>query len=178
MEINKVYQGDCFELIKQIDDESMDLIVCDGPFGVTEKDWDKILDVNLKGAFLCTKAAAKHMPKEGKIVFISSIAGLVGFTGSSAYCASKGGIIALTRALALELAPINVNAIAPGIIKTDMTKPFLADENTAKMFLESTPIGRLGEPIDIAGVAVFLALDEASFITGQVIAVDGGWTVR
>ena len=149
---------------------------------LSEKDWDKVINVNLKGVFFGTKYAAKQMLKGGKgrIINISSIAGLVGFPGISAYCASKGGVTEFTREAALDYASkgITVNAINPGIIQTEMTKGMLEDEATKKNFLENTPVGRVGTPEDIGNAAVFLALDESSFITGHNLVVDGGWTAR
>lgn len=150
---------------------------------LTEKDWNRQLDVNLKGVFLCSKYAAQQMVKQGKggrIINISSIAGLVGFPGISAYCASKGGVTELTREAALDFAKygITVNAINPGVILTDMTKNMIDDPATKKNFLENTPVGRVGKPEDIGNAALFLALDESSFITGHNLVVDGGWTAR
>ncbi|MFA5813874.1 MAG: glucose 1-dehydrogenase [Patescibacteria group bacterium] len=147
-----------------------------------EKDWDKIIDVNLKSVFLCSKAVLPTMlkQKKGKIISTASIAGLVGFDQISAYCASKGGIIALTREMAIEYAPknINVNCIAPGVIKTAMTKDMLADEAVKKGFQASTPYIRLGEPEDIAMAAVYLASNESDFVNGEVLVVDGGWVAK
>lgn len=150
---------------------------------LTEKDWDRQMSVNLKGAFFGTKYAVEQMVKRGKggrIINISSIAGLVGFPGISAYCASKGGVTQLTKEVALDCAKdgITVNAINPGIIVTEMTKGMLEDKATRKNFLENTPVGRVGTPEDIGNAAVFLALDESSFITGHNLVVDGGWTAR
>lgn len=146
---------------------------------MTEDDWDRVLDVNLKGVFLCTKRAVPEMLKQGKgkIINITSVAGQVGYANSSAYCASKGGIINLTRELALELSPkkINVNAIGPGVIETAMTKSFLQDPEMRKMLLGMTPYGRVGQPADIAAAAVFLASDESDFVNGATLFVDGGW---
>ncbi len=147
-----------------------------------EADWDQVIDVNLKGVFLCSKAVLPQMLKQGKgkIVNTASIAGLVGFDQIGPYCASKGGIIALTREMALEYAPkkINVNCIAPGVIKTAMTEDMLNDPATVENFTANTPYPRLGEPEDIAMAAVYLASDESDFVTGQVLTVDGGWTVK
>ncbi|KKR91783.1 MAG: Short-chain dehydrogenase/reductase SDR [Parcubacteria group bacterium GW2011_GWC2_42_12] len=148
----------------------------------TEADWDQVINVNLKGVFLCSKAVIPQMLKQGrgKIVNTASIAGLVGFDKIGPYCASKGGIIALTREMAVEYGPkkINVNCIAPGVIKTAMTKDMLNDPATAQGFAASTPYPRLGEGEDIAMAAVYLASVEADFVTGEVLVVDGGWTAR
>ncbi len=146
---------------------------------VTESEWDKILSVNLKGNFLCSQAASMVMKTGSKIINVSSIAGEVGFSQLAPYCASKGGMIELTREMAIELAPkITVNAIAPGVIDTDMTKKMLEDKKTKRGFLASIPLGRIGKPEDIAGAAVFLASEDADYITGQILTVDGGWTAR
>jgi 3-oxoacyl-[acyl-carrier protein] reductase len=145
-----------------------------------EEDWDKVLNVNLKGVFNCTKAVTPMMVKQkyGKIVNIASIAGTrVGYLGLTHYCASKAGIAGFTKALALELSSykINVNAIAPGEIETPGATGAM-DEKTRKGFIESVPLKRFGQPIDIANLAVFLASDESSYITGECIVVDGGLT--
>ncbi|MBI2542269.1 3-oxoacyl-ACP reductase FabG [Candidatus Woesearchaeota archaeon] len=150
---------------------------------LTEQDWDRQMSVNLKGVFFGTKHAVLQMKKngvKGRIINVSSIAGLVGFPGISAYCASKGGVTEFTREVALDCAKygITVNAINPGVIVTDMTKGMINDKSTKRMLLESTPIGRFGQPEDIGNAAVFLALDESSFITGHNLVVDGGWTAR
>jgi NAD(P)-dependent dehydrogenase (short-subunit alcohol dehydrogenase family) len=145
----------------------------------TEEDWDIILDTNLKGMFLVTKSVTKQMLKNesGKIVSIASIAGEVGFANTSAYCASKAGIINLTRELAMELSGkgININAIAPGVIETDMTEDMLEDKDTKKDLLANIPMGRVGKPEEIAKAAVFLASDDSDYITGHTLVVDGGW---
>ncbi|MDO8592785.1 MAG: glucose 1-dehydrogenase [bacterium] len=147
-----------------------------------EADWDQVINVNLKGVFLCSKAVLPQMLKQGKgkIVNTASIAGLVGFDQIGPYCASKGGIIALTREMAVEYASkkINVNCIAPGIIKTAMTKDMLNDPAVTAGFAASTPYPRLGEPEDIALAAVYLASNESDFVTGIVLAVDGGWVAK
>ena len=150
---------------------------------LSEKEWDRQIDVNLKSVFLCTKFSVKQMLKQGKggrIINVSSIAGLVGFQGSAAYCASKGGVTQLTREAALDYAKygITVNAINPGVIITDMTKEMLKDKQKKKSWIENTPVGKLGNPEDIGNAAVFLALDESWFITGHNLVVDGGWTAR
>lgn len=147
---------------------------------IMEEDWDKILNVNLKGCFLCSKEGVKLMPPGSKIISIASIAsgGVgVGFRNIAHYTASKGGIVALTENMALDLASkgINVNAIAPGVIETDMTKSLLSNEKAKAGLLMRVPKGRVGRPEDIGAAAVFLASDEADYITGTVLYVDGGW---
>jgi len=148
----------------------------------SEEDWDAVLNINLKSVFLGCKRVIPEMLKQGKgkIISIASIAGLVGFENIGPYCASKGGIIALTREMALEYAKnkINVNCIAPGVIKTAMTKDMIADPAT-KQFLESSTLyPRLGEPKDIAQAVVYLASDESDFVNGEVLVVDGGWIAK
>lgn len=145
---------------------------------ISEAEWDKVISVNLRSIFLCSQAAAKIMSGGGKIISVSSIAAFIGFAGLTHYCASKGGINALTRAIALELAAkkINVNAIAPGYIDTPGTAT--ADEKIKQQTLTAIPWGRMGQPQDIAQAAVFLASAEADYITGQTIVVDGGWTIQ
>lgn len=146
---------------------------------MTEKDWNFVLDINLKGVFLCTNAVVKQMVKQkgGKIISITSIAGKVGFMNTSAYCASKAGIINLTRELAMELSPynINVNAIAPGVIATKMIEDMLRDKKTKEGLLANTPLGRVGKPKEIGKAVVFLASSDSDFITGHTLVVDGGW---
>ncbi|MEK7142805.1 MAG: SDR family oxidoreductase, partial [Patescibacteria group bacterium] len=148
----------------------------------TDEIWQKTIDVDLKGVFLGIRASVPEMEKrgKGKIINIASIAGLIGFQGITAYCAAKGGVVNLTKEAALDLAPkkINVNAIAPGVIKTAMTTDILKDEKTAQTMLVKTPIGRLGEPEDIAWAAVYLASDESDFVTGHILVVDGGWIAQ
>lgn len=141
-----------------------------------EKAWDSVMSVNLKGAFLCIKAVSRGMLKKryGRIINMASIVGIIGNPGQSNYAASKAGLIALTKSAAKELASrwITVNAIAPGFIATDMTEN-LPDE-VKKAFLNNIPLKRPGTPEDIAGLVLFLTSDSASYITGQVINVDGG----
>jgi NAD(P)-dependent dehydrogenase (short-subunit alcohol dehydrogenase family) len=146
---------------------------------MTEDNWDKVLDVNLKGVFLCSQAAAKVMKPGSKIVSVSSIASFVGFQGLTHYCASKGGINGMTRALALELAPkkINVNAVAPGAIDTPGAGQTL-NEEVKKQTITAIPWKRMGLPEDIANAVVFLASGQSEYITGQIIIVDGGWTIQ
>jgi 3-oxoacyl-[acyl-carrier protein] reductase len=147
-----------------------------------EEDWDKVLNVNLKGVFNCTKAVLPTMKKQkyGKIINIASIAGFrVGYVGLTHYCASKAGIVGFTKAAALELAEygINVNAIAPGSIETPGVTSTMSKEEMKK-FAETIPTKRFGQPIDIANIVIFLASDESSYITGECIVVDGGLTIQ
>jgi len=143
---------------------------------MSEEEWDAVLDVNLKGAFLCTKAAAKYMLRQrsGKIVNVASVMGIVGNPGQANYSASKGGLIALTKTTARELGSrgINVNAVAPGFIQTVMTEEM---PEQAKKDIESRiPLEKLGTPDDVAKVVRFLCSEAADYITGQVINIDGG----
>ncbi|MBI2549839.1 glucose 1-dehydrogenase [Candidatus Woesearchaeota archaeon] len=148
----------------------------------TEEDWNRVIDINMKGAWLCSKYAIPEMTKAGggSIINTASIAGCVAFAKIAAYCASKGGLIELTKSMALDFAQnkIRVNAICPGVIKTGMTKGILNDKKTLQGMLKATVIGRLGEPEDIAYAALYLASDESSFVTGTTIVADGGWTVQ
>jgi len=146
---------------------------------MTEDDWDKVIDTNLKSIFLCSQAAIKKMKAGGKIVNISSIASLVGFEGLVHYCASKAGVNGMIRALALELAgkKINVNAVAPGVIETPGAAKGMTDD-VKKGTIGTIPWKRMGTPDDIVQATVFLASDKSNYITGQVLVVDGGWTLR
>ncbi len=150
---------------------------------VTEEDWHRTLDVNLKGTFFVAQQVFKVMRKKryGKIVNLSSIAAAKGGSAlMSVYSSSKGGIAALTRALAVEMSGsnINVNAICPGFIFTPMTEEVLDIEELKKIALDQTPLDRIGEPADVAKLALFLASDDSSFITGQTIFVDGGMSIN
>jgi len=143
---------------------------------MNSKDWDKVLDINLKGTFHGIKSAIRPMMKNkfGRIINITSIVGLTGNAGQANYAASKAGVIGLTKSVAKEIASrgITVNCIAPGWIKTDMTDEL--NQNIKEEFLNRIPMNRIGTPEDIAYTALFLASDEASYITGQTITVDGG----
>ncbi len=141
-----------------------------------EADWDAVLDVNLKGAFNCSKAVLRSMMKQryGRIINISSVSGQAGQAGQTNYSASKAGLIGFTKALAREVASrqITVNAVAPGFIPTSLTNDL--SDDLKKSILGATPIGRMGKPEEIAAAVAFLASEEAAYITGQVLAVDGG----
>ncbi|NSL51217.1 3-oxoacyl-[acyl-carrier-protein] reductase [Calidifontibacillus erzurumensis] len=141
-----------------------------------EEDWDAVINTNLKGVFLCTKAVTRQMMKQkkGRIINIASIVGVCGNPGQANYVAAKAGVIGLTKTTAKELASrnITVNAIAPGFITTDMTDEL--PEEAKNEMLKQIPLGRFGDPADIAHVVRFLASDDSSYITGQTIHVDGG----
>ena len=146
---------------------------------MTEKDFDDVINANLKSVFNYTKSVIKHMIKQryGRIVNIASVVGIIGNPGQANYAASKAGVIGFTKSMARELASrnITVNAVAPGYIETDMTSK-LSDEQRKKL-TDMIPMGRMGKPEDIAKVVGFLCSPEADYITGQVIAVDGGMTM-
>ena len=148
----------------------------------SEQSWDQVMDVNAKGVFLGTKAAIPEMRKVGggSIVNISSIAGLVGSPYSSAYNASKGAVRLLTKSTAIQYAKegIRANSVHPGVIETEMTREVVNDEAFRQFRLVTNPIPRLGQPEDVAYGVLFLASDEASFMTGSELVIDGGWTAQ
>lgn len=148
---------------------------------VKEEDYDKVLDVNLKGVFFTTQAMVQHLmaaKRPGKIINISSVHEELPFPNFTAYCASKGGIRMMTRNLAVELGPlgITINSIAPGAIETPMNTKLLNDPVKLNSLLGQIPLGRLGQPQDVAGLAVFLASSEADYVTGSTYFIDGGLT--
>lgn len=178
-------EEDVLHMIKTVEEEfgTIDILVNNA--GITkdnliirmkEEDWDSVMDVNLKGTFLCTKAVSRIMMKKryGKIINITSVVGIMGNAGQSNYSASKAGVIGFTKSMAKELASrgIRVNAIAPGFIETDMTE-VLKDEIKDTM-LKAIPLNSFGNPKDIANLVVFLASERSDYITGQIINVDGG----
>ncbi|RJQ09446.1 MAG: SDR family oxidoreductase [Bacillota bacterium] len=147
---------------------------------LTEDEWDFVLDVNLKALFFCCQAAARVMApaREGRIINTASTFGIVGFPQRAAYCASKGGVVQLTRALALEWAPlgIRVNAVAPAAVWTPSRAELFSNEDFMRSLLAKLPLGRLARTSDVLAATIFLASPASEFVTGQVIVVDGGWT--
>ncbi|WP_296679426.1 2-dehydro-3-deoxy-D-gluconate 5-dehydrogenase KduD [Novosphingobium sp.] len=148
----------------------------------TEEDWDAVVDTNLKSLFFLSQAAARHMANQGngKIINIASLLSFQGGIRVPSYAAAKSGVAGVTRAMANELAPagVQVNAIAPGYIATNNTAALQADQTRNRQIIERIPTGRWGNPQDIAGAAIFLASSAADYVTGQILAVDGGWLAR
>ena len=149
---------------------------------LTEEEWDRTIDINLKGYFLCAQATAEEMAKQkaGVIVNIASVAmgqQGIGFPTLVHYCASKGGIVGMTEALAVELASYNirVNAISPGMIETPMIDPIKADPKVKKAMLTRVPLRRVGNPEEVSNLVLFLVSDASSYITGSTVVIDGGW---
>jgi NAD(P)-dependent dehydrogenase (short-subunit alcohol dehydrogenase family) len=144
-----------------------------------EEDWNTIIDVNLKGTFLCCQAAGRSMSarRSGKMINFASIGGFIAYPGSIAYLASKGGVIQLTRGFAIEMAPYNVqvNAIAPSLFDTPMVAGTRSDSESQRYFMDRTPAGRKGMPEEIVGGAIFLAADCSNMVTGHTLAIDGGF---
>jgi 2-deoxy-D-gluconate 3-dehydrogenase len=152
-----------------------------GVFDVDEASWDAVLDTNLKGTFFAAQAAARHMAgrgEGGRIINVASQAGVVGIEERSAYGASKGGTVLLTKVLAIELAQhgITVNAVAPTFIATELTRATLEDPAWRERILSRIPLGRVGEVEDVAAATVYLASPAAAMVTGHTLLVDGGWT--
>jgi len=146
---------------------------------MTEQQWDEVVDLHLKGAFLCTQAAAQHMiaKNRGKIINITSVAGVVGTVGQINYSAAKGGVISMTKSMARELARYNIcaNVISLGIVTTDMSEKITTDEKLKEVYMNRILLKRFAEPGDVTPAFVFLASDEGNYITGQLICVDGGY---
>jgi len=149
---------------------------------LTEEEWDRTLDINLKGYFLCAQAAAKEMVKQksGVIINIASVAmgqQGIGFPNIAHYCASKGGIVGMTEALAVELAPYNIriNSISPGMIETPMIDPVTKDPKMKEAILARVPMRRAGKPEEVSNLVLFLASDQSSYMTGSTVVIDGGW---
>jgi NAD(P)-dependent dehydrogenase (short-subunit alcohol dehydrogenase family) len=150
----------------------------------TDEDWEQVLAVNASGAFYCCRAALRHMPDGGAIVTVGSINGLIAWEHDAAYCASKGAVLQLTRAIALDMAPRNIraNCVCPGVIDTPMATGFVdqADDSAAlrREYEALSPLNRLGTPREVANCILFLASDEASFVTGTALVADGGTIIR
>lgn len=150
------------------------------PEDVDPEAFDFTTDVNLRGAFLCAQAAAESVAERGgTVVNVASVGGLVGLPRQHPYVASKHGLVGLTKSMALDWAPdVRVNALAPGYVRTDLTEDLQSDDRLRQSILDRTPLARFADPEEIAGPAVFLASDAASYVTGECLAVDGGWTAR
>jgi len=146
---------------------------------MTEEQWDAVVDIHMKGTFLCSQAAAKYMieQKSGKIINVTSVAGVVGTVGQINYSAAKGGIISMTKSIARELARYNIccNVISLGIVETDMTEKIRTDEKLREIYMNRILLKRFAKPDDIAPAFVFFASDESNYITGQLLCVDGGY---
>ncbi len=183
--VNIAKENEVVEFFKEVIDKTGRIDVLVNNAGITkdgllvrmkEQDWDAVLNINLKGAFTCTKIVSKVMMQQryGRIINMASVVGVTGNVGQANYSASKAGLIGLTKTAAKELAPrgITVNAIAPGFIETDMTASL--SEKARNAMLSQVPLGRAGQPEDIAAAVAFLASESASYITGQVIHVSGG----
>ncbi len=175
----------CEDMVNKVVDKFQKIDILINNAGITrdglllrmrEEEWDAVISVNLKGTFSCTKAAIKVMLKQryGRIVNVASIIGIMGNAGQANYAASKAGIIALTKSIAKEVASrnINVNAIAPGFIETKMTQVLTDEVRTT--ILKQIPLGRFGQPEDVAKLVVFLVTEDSGYMTGQVIQIDGG----
>jgi NAD(P)-dependent dehydrogenase (short-subunit alcohol dehydrogenase family) len=147
-----------------------------------DESWEQVIETNLAGAMRCSRAAAQRMKERGwgRIINMGSILSVVGIPQRSAYASSKAGLLGLTRAMALDLAPygITVNALCPGVFKTEINGPILNDPDYLKEFLKQVPLGHLGEPTELVGAAVFLASEASAYTTGAALFVDGGWTVK
>ncbi len=149
---------------------------------MSKDEWDRVLDVNLTAPFLCSKAVAPHMIERGsgRIINMSSMLGVVGLAGRAPYTSSKGGLILLTKTLALEWAPhgVTVNAICPGPFHTPLNESLTNDPAAYAAFIANIPLGRWGESAEIGGIVLLLASDAGAFITGSALTIDGGWTAR
>jgi NAD(P)-dependent dehydrogenase (short-subunit alcohol dehydrogenase family) len=174
-----------FEKLERVDVlvNNAGIAVRKNSFDITAEEWDRVLDVNLRGLFLCSRAAARRMKEQGGGAIVN-LASIMGFSGglypNPAYQASKGAVVNLTRALALEFAPldIRVNAVAPTFVRTELTEPLFSNPESLKTLMAHTPLGRLPEAQDIAQAILFLAGPEARCITGVTLPVDSGYLAR
>lgn len=149
------------------------------PDHVSDDAFDRVMDVNLGGAFTCARVAADDLGDGSSLVNVASVGGLVGLPRQHPYVASKHGLVGLTKSLALDWAPdVRVNCVAPGYVATDLTEDLTDNEKLAASIRERTPLDRFAEPREVAGPVTFLASDASTYITGSVLAVDGGWTAR
>ncbi|MCJ7752586.1 MAG: SDR family oxidoreductase [Armatimonadetes bacterium] len=147
-----------------------------------DESWHDIIETNLSGAMRCSRAVAGRMKEKGwgRIISIGSILSFIGIPERTSYASSKAGILGMTRAMALDLAPygVTVNALCPGVFKTEINRPILNDPEYLKEFLKQIPMGAMGDPAQLMGAAVFLASEASSYVTGAALMVDGGWTVK
>jgi len=147
-----------------------------------DESWEEVIETNLAGAMRCSRAVAAHMVDQrwGRIINIASMLSFIGIAQRSSYASSKAGLLGLTRAMALDLAPhgVTVNALCPGVFKTEINRPILNDPEYLREFVKQIPIGRMGDPAELKGAAVFLASDASAYMTGAALLVDGGWTTK
>jgi NAD(P)-dependent dehydrogenase (short-subunit alcohol dehydrogenase family) len=189
IKVNLLIKQEVEEMVKKTQEllGGLDILVNSGGINirkpileVEESDWNKVVGTNLKGTFLASQAAGRVMvaQRRGKIINLASVMGTVVYPGQAPYCASKGGVVQLTKICAVEWAPynVNVNAIGPSHINTPLVKPLLQDPDKYNDLVQRNPMKRIGEPWEVVGAAIFLASDASNFITGQTIYVDGGWT--
>ncbi|MBN1461676.1 MAG: SDR family oxidoreductase [Armatimonadetes bacterium] len=147
-----------------------------------DESWQDVIETNLAGAMRCSRLAARHMKERGwgRIINLGSILSFVGIPQRAAYASSKAGLLGMTRAMALDLAPygVTVNALCPGVFRTEINRPILNDPDYLKEFLKQIPMGEMGDPKQLMGAAVFLASEASAYMTGAALMVDGGWTVK
>jgi len=147
-----------------------------------DESWQDIIETNLAGAMRCSRIASRHMKEKGwgRIINIGSILSFIGIAQRAAYASSKAGIVGMTRAMALDLAPhgVTVNALCPGVFKTEINRPILNDPDYLREFLKQIPLGAMGDPAQLMGAGLFLASEASSYVTGATLLVDGGWTVK